>query len=387
MEEETGLSKQGAFTEGEDVLSGGIETLERLKENLLELEEYRQKCGQLDEEETKIEKQIELKKKAAADEIAAISKQRRLEIEESFNIEMNKARGRMKKLRAKKEKLKNAKVSERIQIETAELKDEKKAEKAEIKAIYRKEQMSRFFNHRLFFALFLPKGLIDFLIAFLSLLILTLLPCGIYFLLIPQRKVWMLILIYVAVIFIFGGLYALITTKVKERHLEALKQVRTIQMNIRRIEKQERRTARAVYKDRDESGYGLEKYDDQLKEFQGRIDELAEQEKQALMEFDSQTQTALAKEVMSRYETDLDELMLSHENIEAEQSAADQKARDFSVEVTRKYEGFLGKDLISLPVVDALIALIQEGRASTTAGAALIYRQELQAKSSSKKGR
>lgn len=375
------------LTADENVLAGGIETLHELKEDLLELEGYRQRCKELDAEDIRLEKLIDSKAQAAEAEFAALVKRRRQELASSFAAEMTTAKNRMKKLKAKKDKLKNAKVSERIDIETAELREEKKAERTEIRSIYRKEPINRLFNNRLFYSFFLPGNVGDVLIAFAVILILLAIPCGIYYLVLPERKVWMLILLYVAVIAVFGGIYAMILAGIKTRHEEAFRRIRTIRAGIRRIEKEERRIAKSIYKDRDESGYGLEKYDDQLKELQARIDELAEQEKQALKDFDGKTRTALKAEVMGRYEKELTELAENHEQVETAQSAADKQAREFAVEITRRFEPFMGKDMMNLQAVDALIAIVEEGRASTISGAVLLYRQENPSKASGKKGK
>ncbi len=385
MSENTVLKSQNTAGEEGSILSGGLEVLENLKENLLELEGYRKRAGELDAEEDRLERQIQAKEQSVQAEISAVCRQRRQELESSFDSEMNTIRARMKKIRSKKDKLRTAKISERIQIETADLEEEKKEKQAEIRALFRKEQINRLFGSRLFYAFFLPGGIRDLCCAGACLLALVLIPAGIYRLLIPNRRGYMLVLMYLAVILVFGGLYALLLTKGKNRHQAAFGSVRLIRSEIFRIEKEQRRIARDIRRDRDESGYGLEKYDEQLKVCQEKLDELAEKEKKALKEFDSGTKAALAREIAGRYQKDLEELRKRHEKAEAEQESSGQKAREFAVEITGKYEGLMGKDMMNLSAVDTLCDLIRQGRAATVSEAVLLYRQENTGRTSSRK--
>lgn len=385
MSENTVIQDQKTAEGSGDILSGGIEILETLKENLLELDGYRQRCRELDAEEDRLERQLSAREQSIQAEITAVTRQRRQEIESSFDSEINTIKTRMKKIRSKKDKLKTARISERIQIETAELEEQKREKRAEIRAVFRKEQINRLCGSRLFYSFFLPAGIGDLLYACIFVLVLLLIPCGIYFLLIPDRKGYMIVLMYLAVILVFGGLYALLRSKVRTRHLAAFQSVRLIRSDIFRIEKEERRIARGIRRDRDESGYGLEKYDEQLQLCQKKLDELAENEKKALKEFDSGTRTALAKEITDRNQKELDDLMARHEKAEADQDLAEQKAREFAVEITRRYEGFMGKDMMNLQAVDALSELIASGRASNVSEAALLYRQENQSRTAARK--
>ena len=79
-----------------------------------------------------------------------------------------------------------------------------------------------------YYSLYYARGLKERLIGFITFLICFLvLPCGVYFLL-PDRKIWYLVLVYFADIIIFGGLYVTIGNRSRSRYHDALKQGREI---------------------------------------------------------------------------------------------------------------------------------------------------------------
>ncbi len=82
------------------------------------------------------------------------------------------------------------------------------------------------------------------------------LPCGIYFLL-PDRKIWYLVLVYFADIIIFGGLYVTIGNRSRSRYHDALKQGREIRNLLNSNEKKIKVITHSIEKDGNEDIYDL----------------------------------------------------------------------------------------------------------------------------------
>jgi hypothetical protein len=147
--------------EQDTILCGGVDALYTMKENLLELEGYKAMSSELALKEDQLEKQLDYKEKALAEEIMITIKKRKLEVEASFDEQIDKVKARIKKVNAKKDKEKDAKISERIRVETTDLTTEKIRLKEEMKAVFQKNSIPRVLYYSLYYALFLPRCIKD----------------------------------------------------------------------------------------------------------------------------------------------------------------------------------------------------------------------------------
>ncbi len=361
-----------------NVLSGGIEILHEIKENLLELDGYKEKSLDMVNEQEKLEKLIAAREKARDSEIAATVSKRIEEVEESFDGQIEKTRARVKKVKAKRDKLKDTKVSERIDVETADMREEIRSLNQDIKALFTKNQIPRIFNTKYFFSMYMPGEFGDFITILFSIIIMLALPFGIYLLLPAElQKIWMIILLYLAVLSIGMGLFMLIFKKVRTKHIEPLHEARALRGKISRVKKRIRSLAKNIKKDKDESKYGLDKYDEEMAELDKQIDHIIAEKKNALTSFESQIKPDIVSEIKARYEGDLNRYRADYDKAYEEQKSADAKVNAFTLEISRKYEAYVGKEMLSISMIDSLIDIINSGDALTIADALICYKKLL----------
>jgi hypothetical protein len=105
------------------ILHGGIDELNTIKESVLELTGYQEQNAELEKEEIRLEKLISLKEKELTEEPETTLKKRKSELVTTYESQLATLNARDKKVRAKKEKDKGIKVSERIAEETLELRE------------------------------------------------------------------------------------------------------------------------------------------------------------------------------------------------------------------------------------------------------------------------
>lgn len=361
------------------ILYGGLEALDTMKENLLELDGYKARSSELAMKEDQIEKQLEYKEKAISEEIMMTTKKRKLEVDASFEEQMDKVKARIKKVKTKKDKEKNAQVKERIKTETFELTEEKVRLKEDMKVVFQKNHIPRILDNSLYFALFIPRNFHDICTIILTLLvILLLLPYFvIYKLLLPDNTLY-LVLDYIITVVIFGGLYLLINSKTKESNSNAAIDIRAIRAKQAKNKKKINAIVKEIRKDKDESGYGLESFTGEIEELEGQLKSIAEEKKEAIVEFEMKTKAIIEKEIRAQKKSELDSLKEEHDQVYKEQKKAEDKVKLFSLEVVNKYEKFVGKDMMSINKIDSLAQIIQSGQASTVAEAIAIYQKEPQ---------
>ncbi len=364
--------------DGNHLLSGGVETLNEIKEHLLELNGNQANYESLTAEEEKLDKSIHAIEKAISEEIASTTKKRRQEIEDAFDKQMDKTGDRIRKVKEKRDKRKERKVSERISEETASLREENNRLKLEAKTLLKQRHVPAYCNSRLYYALYYPKYLTDILIILITLLItLFVIPCGIYFLALPEERILYLILIYIATVILFGGLYLLVGSHTKDKHPEELRQVGTVRARIRGNHKKINIIKRNIRKDRDESGYGLENFDEELARLNQEEADIAEQKKDALLTFDNTTSQVIASEITGRQEEKLKGMRADYDKVCAEASRTEDMIKALTIKIASEYEPFIGKDLMTLDRLDALINIIEAGNASNLSEAVAFHRQNM----------
>lgn len=345
-----------------------VENLERIKKTR----------NQLDAEEKQIKRQLEAEKKAVDEEIALTIKKRREEIANSYDKEITRGQEQLKKARAKREKAKNQGIKERIAEETAVLHNQNEELKMQIKTLFQKERIPSFCRRTWYYALYMPRTIKEFGIAALFILIcFAALPWGIY-LLIPAalRKTWMLMLIYLADILLIGGLYLTISNRTKIEHTETIRQGRQIWDAIYSNHKKIRSIAKSIRKDRNEAIYNLEKYDDEIAKTEHELQELTAKKQDALNTFHSVTQTIISDEIISSNQTHIQELEESHDRTESRLMEMEREIKKRSLEITDKYESYLGKEFIQPDKLSDLARIIRMGQASNISEAIAQYKSE-----------
>lgn len=359
------------------ILHAGVEELNTIKEHVMELNGYQERNEELLKEEVRLDKMISGKEKDFIDEVETTLKKRKSELSSTYAAQLATLNARNKKIKAKKEKHKDVKVSERIDEETAELRENNKSLLLEIKAKLKAGKTPKFCDTTLFYALFMPKSLKEFLLFLLGLLIVFLaIPFGVYTLFLAERFGEIaLAFIYVGMILLVGSLYLTINNKVKEKHLDTIREVRSLRIRYHQNMKHIRNIRRGIRNDADESSYGLEQYDDELVEINEEIKSVTEEEREALNTFETVTAPQIKDEIKGRYEEELNSLKEKHKEICTEQKKVEEKVKEFSLMLSKQYEAYLGKDTLTVQKLDKLIAHIEKGEASDIGEALALERK------------
>ena len=159
-----------------NILNGGIEVLAEMRRTLCKLQESEARSASLTVEENKFEKLIQVREKAMNDEIGNTIKKRQDEISFSFDEQIDQTRIKLKKVKSKRDKFKNEKVTERIDVETKDLQEDKRKLREEVKSIFKVNHIPSLFNNKLFYSLHMPGEITDFLVALLTIAIVLFLP-------------------------------------------------------------------------------------------------------------------------------------------------------------------------------------------------------------------
>ena len=361
----------------DNILNSGIGGLKELKDKLIQLDRFQNENSGLSTDGKKLEKSIKSKETLVEDELAFTLKKRKEEIEATYNQEIEKIKEKIKRVQGKKEKSREAQVSERIKLESADLIDEYNHMGLTIKNILKEDKIPSFTNTRLFYSLYMPKGAREYGIIFIVLLLILLaIPCGIYFLILQEQKVEYLVIIYVVTVIIFGGLYILIGNKLKDKHLSSLKEIRVIRNDMSVNENKRNKIRKKILKDKDESTYALEHYDREINKLSTEIEEIESRKKDVIVLFNNETKAVIVNEIRGIYSEELlnmnTQLMILNNKIKEN----DENIKYLSRELVENYEAYLGKEFMSVENIDLLISNMEEYKTENVSQALAHYRKE-----------
>lgn len=375
---ETKAERMGLRMSGENILSGGLDVCKQMRSDVSELYASRTRSTDTEVSAAQTEKAIKAKEKAINDEINTAVKKRQDEIGKSYDDELAKLKSRSRKVKLNKGKTKRKEVRLRIRRETADEREKERQLKLEIRSVYKRENVSSVFNTKLFYSLFMPHSLSDVLVLLLALVIALLaIPSVVYYLVFPetwQKNLW-LMLMYFAFALIYILLYVAILHATKGIHKVVFAEIKGLRTQIKENRKEMARIARRIRKDKDESEYNLNHFDDEMKDITEEIRVVLEEKKDALIEFEKSTKLVLADDIREKYKAELQEMEMYLATTREEQKAASARAKELKLLIAKKYEPYLGKENLSLDVIDQLEIRLESGAAKTI-GEALKQLQE-----------
>lgn len=324
-------------------------------------------------EEKRLEKELTAERKAVTDRISLTVKKRIEEINSTYDKEIGKEQERLKRVRSKREKAKSQGMKERIEEETAELKDYNRELKLQMKSIFQQDGVPGFCESGWFYSLYLPRGFTELLRLLAAVFVCFLgLPFGVYSLL-PQKTAFSLTVIYFISVVLFGGLYIVINNYTRVRHPDALRKGRALRNLMKSNNKKIRVIIHSIKYDRDEAVYNLEKYDDEIAQIEQDLADIAEKKKEALNTFDKVTKTIISDEIAGNSSKQVSKLEGDYERVQEERREAEIRVKEQTLFINDNYTCYIGKEFMIPEKLDQLADLIRMGKAKSISEAETIY--------------
>ena len=359
-----------------NILSKGVYILYEIKEDLERNDELKEKEAKLAEEEKRFSKQLETAKKAEASEINTTISKRRSEIEASFDSQLNKVRTSMKKEQSRRASAKNTGVTKRIEDETQDLREEIRVNKANIKSLFSKNDIPSIFESKFFLSLFIPNGLGEYGIILLTVLVLLSLPLLVFWLAFPKEASgWWLLPLYLIVVCLVALAYYFLRKNVLKKYRKDFKDIQVYKRKIASLKRRISKKEQNIRQDSDESGYELEKFDTKINELQKQIDTIVEEKQDAITQFENKTKKDIATEIHTRYFEEIEEDQKALEKTFEEKHVVEAELSDITVKISKNYEAYLGKEVLSVSVIESLIDIINDGGAETVGDALEQYKK------------
>ncbi len=343
---------------------------------LSELEKAKARQAELDLQEKREAKALAAEKKAVEDMVNTTVKKRSDELAAGYDAEIQRLQDAVKKIRGKREKAKQQGIRERIEAQTEPYKEENREMNGKIKAMFRQNHVPAFCNSLLFYSLYFPRSVREILTMLAAFFVCcAAVPCGIFWLL-PQRKAWQLILIYLGVIIVFGGLYIAVGNITKDAHRDVLAEAGQVRRAMAKNRRKMRAAARSIRREKTEDHYDLSRFDEEIAQKEKEKEELMKKKEEAMAGFLRVTKPAIIEEIVSGSQERIAQMEESHEQTARSLEEISAYIKSASLSLCDDYESYIGKEFMQVDKLHSLIEMINSKQAATISEAQMRYREQ-----------
>lgn len=354
--------------EEKNILNGGAEELKEVKQMLEKRQEAKLQTQQCAAQEQKLEKQIAGEERQIKIEIEQTVTKRRNEITRSYDKEIAKEKEVLKGVKGKRDKAKSKGMKERMESETAHLAEENRGLHGEIRTAFGNRGIPAYCDSAWFYALFMPKRIKEF-VAFILAAIAALVVLPNILIFVIGGRWWLKIIVYILTVLLVAAVYVTIYLFTKDKDSSILTDMREKRNRISDNEKEIRKIRRDIRKDKDDSVYHLDEFDEKIKASEQTISDIVVKKNEALAEFENTTKSAIENEITGREQEKMNGLREELGKLKQARGESEQKEQEIALFIASHYEALLGKDMMTPDKIEEMIRLLSEGQAATVSEA------------------
>lgn len=350
--------------EGANILYGNIDDLKNVQGALTAQNSLRIQIQQENIKKLNLSKDIASEEKLLKDTIDATVKKRREQVVSNFDKEMSRVQDRLKNTRNDRAKAKNKGVEARIKEETAEIIQENKNLKDEIRTIFRQKGAWKHFDNKLTYILYYPKTakekIMFLLIAAMGLIVIPTLAVWL------TNAFWLLrVLEYILIAAVFVTLYIVGYKYARVEYKEAFAETKVQRITILKNQSKIKRIIKSIKKDKDDERYGLENFDDEIKELEQQIGEIVSRKNNALNDFEKTTKADIEEEITARDIGKIEKLKKEQNETVIRLKELEEQHKNVTIDISTNYTAYIGEENMNTERIEKMMVLLADGRAKT----------------------
>lgn len=364
-----------------NVFNENVDYLYQVQTDLEAVEQLKKELAEYKNQEKNLKRAIVSEEKSIQDEIAQTIRKRKNEIEKVYDNQIEANKNKSRNVKAKRDKAKSKRMDERVSEETADLTEENRQLQVEMKTLFKANHVPAFCRSGFFYSLFMTKRPHEILIFILTSIVAYIgIPAVMYFLSIlvffkGVKEVTLFCAMTVAgTVLVLNIIYIMMLNCIKVKHFETLLEGRIIKDKIAANKRQMRAIRNKISKDKDDSQYGLERFDDRLAELEDELQDISLEKQDAMTVFENETKQVLTDEVNDRRLAKLEKMKADIEVLEDEMAVLEEDIKASTIAVANNYGAILGKDFCTPNKVADLISLMEDGTADTVSEAITAYK-------------
>ena len=369
---------QTTFREKKEYLLGAIAALQDQDALAEEISQGKTRLRKLTRAITSAEKAME-------DEISGTLKKRKQEIHATYDGRLEDNRSRKKTVLHKRDKKRNERMDARYKEETKDLHARNREMRMEMTKLLRTNKLPSFCGSKLYFVLFYAQGASERLLQMLAFFCMyvcapvlsVLITRSVVMKQNPKANVafWCVV---VAALWIIGFLliYFAIYNFTRLHKVDAMSQIREIRTRMDENSKQADAIRTSIQKDKDDSQYNLEAYDEKLSVLEKEAQTIGKEKQKALKTFESETVSMITDEIKNRKMPQIENLRQEKQELEDALSKQERLYDNKVDEIETTYISHLGQDLCRKDRLQELLQIMEDGRAQTVSEAILVYKNQ-----------
>lgn len=364
-----------------NVFNENVDYLYQVQTDLEAVDQLKRELAEYNNQDRSLKRAIATEEKSIQDEIAQTIRQRKIDIEKAYDDQIDANKNKAKSVRAKRDKAKSKRIDERVSVETADLNEENRQLQVEMRTLFKAQHVPSFCLSNFYYSLFMTKRVGEFFTMLVTIIVAYLgvpalmyyLSCNVFFK--GSKNVTLYCTLAVSgTLFVLGFIYVILLNAVKLRHYETLQEGRSIIDKIAANKRQMRAIRNTINKDKDESVYGLEAYDNKLAELDEELERISAEKKEAMTQFENETKQLLVNEVNDRRLGYVEQMQEEMEEVEKQITLLEDDIKNSDLAITSNYGAVLGKDFCTTAKVADLISLMEDGTAETVSEAIAAYK-------------
>ena len=350
--------------EGQNILYGGVDELRQIKGALEAQADIRMQIENELQGKQNLEKNIEDEEKSLRKKIDDTIASRRKDIVDKFDGEIKKVQERLKGVRSDRKRAKNKCIADRITEETAELVQDNKNLRDEIKTVFTQKGVSPMWNIEPVYMLYYPKTLVE-RSTFLLIVLLALI--GIPTLVVSfSHAHWLIrVLEYIIIVIIFVALYLVGYSFAKVRKGQAFEESAEQRNKMLKNQAEIKRIKRAIKKDKSEEKYNLGEFDSDIQELEAHIDDIVQKKNEAISDFEKNTKVEIEEEITARDIGKIEEMKKSLIETNNRVKELEEKQKNITIDISKNYTAYLGEENMNNGSIDKMIIILSENQANT----------------------
>ena len=380
------MAAENVFQENVDYLIEARKTLilvDKIKE---ELETQRVAAKRL-------KKTVEVEHKAIEDEVSSTLKRRKEEIAATYDKEIEVNRAKIKQIRSKRDKKKNQRMNQRMQEETYEVKEKNRQLMTEMRTKFKQAHLPGFCCHKWFYNVFLPETVMEYILFFVvSVLFMLGVPVLLallignnvdYCQMFSEKDFQESMFRSVVTATFFSGLfgiiyffvYTLISKWIVMKHKDVLDEGKVILQRIKANQKSIKAIENFIHKEKDDSIYNLEHYDEKLLELEKEAVKIVEEKQNALNLFENDTKNLIIEEINKRRMPKYNQMKEEERELEDYLNRLEEELQVNTLTLSNQYEAYLGKKYVNRETLENLIKIMKSGEADTVSEAINYFKE------------
>lgn len=308
---------------------------------------------------------LETYKVRISEESAQIVKKQReameIRLEKSVQAAAHRVEQAEKRRAQEKEKQKRSHIADATQ----EYREQIRQYRSQIKADMKAEKIPVYCSSKLWFSLFMPARLTDYLlIGGFWILAAVGMPLLIY-MLIPDHRMWQFYILFPLFVVASIVFYIEIAKRTRKKHRETFDRCREKMNLIHDLKKCIKKTEKQIHKSDDESPYELKELDEKIRQARRDLETARRNQADGLREFEQHTRFDIIEEFRVKAQEKLDELTDGISQLTREKNLTMEMASELQLEMVENYEERLGAGNMNPSRLKELLALLEEDRADT----------------------